>query len=107
MFVIYFIFLFVVEEEELPLRLQRRPLYPVVIRYNAIEKRIPPGIIDWIGRNAGRCEWTNPHVSGNVVVSTSSVCKGEVECLVNKQENELWSAGDDMLFFFFLIDVFS
>ena len=54
-------------------------------------------VIRMTGRNAGRCEWTNPHVSGNVIVSTSSLCKGVLKDLVNTQENELWSAGNHFL----------
>lgn len=77
---------------ELPLRLQPRPLYPVVIRFRPPEKeKIAPGIVDWIGRAAGRREWENPHVSGEVVVSASSLCKGVLQDLVTVAENELWS----------------
>jgi hypothetical protein len=74
------------------LRLQPRPLYPVVIRFRAPENNVAaPGIIDWIGRAAGRREWENPHLSGEVVVSASSLCKGVLQDLVTVAENELWS----------------
>lgn len=79
------------DAESLPDRLQPRPLFPVSIRFRPAEKGITPGIIDWIGRNAGRREWENPHLSSDVIVSASSLCKGVLQDLVNHQENELWS----------------
>jgi hypothetical protein len=61
---------------DVPLHLQARPVYPVLIHYTPAEKGIAPGIIDWIGRGAGRREWSNPHLAGDIVVSASSLCKG-------------------------------
>ncbi len=61
---------------DVPLQLQARPVYPVLIRYSPVDKGIAPGIIDWIGRGAGRREWSNPHLAGDIVVSASSLCKG-------------------------------
>lgn len=74
-----------------PVHLQPRPLYPVAVRFRVMEKAIAPGIIDWIGRGAGRQDWQNPHASGDVVVSASSLCKGALADLLSTQENELWS----------------
>lgn len=80
------------DEEALPLHLQSRPLYPVVIRFRPPENNnVAPGIVDWIGRAAGRREWQNPHLDGQVLVSASSLCKGVLQDLVTTAENELWS----------------
>ncbi len=71
----HFLF-FICRVLDVPLSLQPRPVYPVLVRYSPAEKGVSPGIIDWIGRGAGRREWTNPHLSGDIVVSASSLCKG-------------------------------
>jgi len=78
---------------EIPTRLQARPLYPVSIRFqqSSNPRTVPGGIIDWIARSAGRSEWRNPHVAGQLAVSASSLRKGLLPDLVSKQETELWS----------------
>jgi hypothetical protein len=65
-----------VQQQDVALHLQPRPVYPVAVRYQAVSDRaVPAGVRDWIGRAAGRREWTNPHISAEIVVSASSLCK--------------------------------
>lgn len=64
------------QQQDLPVHLQPRPVYPVAVRYQAVPDRaVPAGVIDWIGRAAGRREWVNPHTAGDILVSASSLCK--------------------------------
>mmetsp|Transcript_1210 Transcript_1210/g.4347 ORF Transcript_1210/g.4347 Transcript_1210/m.4347 type:complete len:447 (+) Transcript_1210:70-1410(+) len=49
------------------------------------------GILYWIATD-GLCRaWSNPHLSQAVVVTASSVDKGELEQLVSRQPGELWT----------------
>lgn len=49
------------------------------------------GIIHYIATNGGTEKWQNPHVTGRVVISASSIEVGSVADLVSKTPTELWT----------------
>lgn len=75
-------------------RVQPRTIYGITIKYSeSFQKgsQICPGIIDWISTSGRRKPRSNPHDSNQVVVTTSSIDKGEPRDLVDSKSCELWT----------------
>jgi hypothetical protein len=88
-----------VREEDLPLRLRRRTLMGRVFNYDHdFDDR---GVIHWLSTGCGKSEWKNASLTGMVKVSASSMEKGKVHNIIDRDPVECWTKGTHHRNFFF------
>lgn len=80
-----------VREDELPQRLRRRTMMGRVFAYDHdFDDR---GVIHWLSTGLGKSEWKNASLTGMVKVSSSSIEKGKVHHMIDRELVECWTKG--------------
>eukprot|EP01122_Echinamoeba_exundans_P016919 TRINITY_DN8731_c0_g1_i1.p1 TRINITY_DN8731_c0_g1~~TRINITY_DN8731_c0_g1_i1.p1 ORF type:complete len:441 (-),score=39.49 TRINITY_DN8731_c0_g1_i1:364-1665(-) len=78
-----------VREDDLPLRLRRRTLMGRVFTYDHdFDDR---GVLHWLSTGCGKSEWKNASLTGMVKVSASSMEKGKVHNIIDRDPVECWT----------------
>jgi len=76
-------------------RLAQRRREGIFFKYNPKDDDLglleSKGIINWIATSGGRSEWQNPHLTKKIIVTPSSIEKGDPKHLVARTPSELWT----------------
>jgi hypothetical protein len=76
-------------------RLAKRRREGVFFKYNPKDNDLglveSKGIINWIATAGGRSAWDNPHITKKIIVTPSSIEKGDPKHLVARTPSELWT----------------